>query len=108
MLRRNEYYHSTSTRLKKFSILFKNKILLLKWLFLRSVLVGLIFFPLAISIADAFGVENSLLVPFWIYSFLYFFAFMIQEFGGDGNYREEILVNEKSIIKYKLQYSSFP
>ena len=110
VLRRNEYYHSTSKRFKKFTILFKNKILLLKWLIPRSFLVGLIFFPLAIRIADAFGVDNSSLVPIWIYSYLYFFAFLIQEWGSDGKYREEILANEKlikSIIREKLQYSSF-
>ena len=111
VLRRNEYYHSTSKRFKKFTILFKNKNLLLKWLIPRSFLVGLIFFPLAIRIADAFGVDNSSVVPIWIYSILYFYAFLIQEWGGDGNYRREILANEKlikSIIREKLQYSSFP
>ena len=111
VLRRNEYYHSTTSRFKKITIVFKNKILLLKWLIPRSFLVGLIFFPLAIRIADAFGVENSSLVPIWIYSYLYFFAFVIQEGGGDTKYRNEILASKKlikSIIKEKLLYSSFP
>ena len=110
VLRRNEYYHSTSKRFKKFTILFKNKILLLKWLIPRSFIVGLIFFPLAISIADAIGMDNSSLVPIVIYSSLYFSAFFIQEVVTDVKYREEILANEKfikSIIRAKLQYSSF-
>ena len=110
VLRRNEYYHSTSKRFKKFTILFKNKILLLKWLIPRSFIVGLIFFPLAISIADAIGMDNSSLVPIVIYSSLYFSAFFIQEVVTDVKYREEILANEKfikSIIREKLQYSSF-
>ena len=78
----------------------------MKWLIPRSFLIGLIFFPLVIMIAEAFGAENSWLFPTCIYSALYFYTLWLQGYEDETN-KEEILGNEKSVIRHKLSYSHF-
>ena len=104
VLKRNEYAQSSSY--KKFTMRHHNKLSAMKWLIPRSFLIGLIFFPLVIMIAEAFGAENSWLFPTCIYSALYFYTLWLQGYEDETN-KEEILGNEKSVIRHKLSYSHF-
>ena len=99
VLKRNEYAQSSSY--KKFIIRHENKFSAMKWLIPRSFLIGLIFFPLVIMIAEAFGAEHSWYYPTSIYLLFYFYTLWIEGYQ-DQQDREKIFRNEKSVIRDRL------